>query len=115
MACLHDSERSCWFWEQMGDTNPRTQSAAHDAVVRMAQVKQLNMSNQMPLVLKPQKNQSAWRPVLGRLKLLAAVIPLLGIAKAGGDGVPGGRPLFGCFAWRVLPMSGHASLQGECS
>lgn len=75
---------------QTGDTNPRTQTSAHDALVRMAGVRQLNMGNQMPLMLKPMKNQAAWRPILGRLKLLAALIPILGIAKPGSfDGVPG--------------------------
>lgn len=57
----------------------------------MAGVSQLNMASQMPLVLKPHKNQAAWRPVLGRLKLLAALIPLLGISKGAGEGtgIPG--------------------------
>ena len=73
---------------QTGEPNPRIQASAHDLLVRMATVKQLNMASQLPLVLKPMRNQAAWRPVLGRLKLLAALIPLLGIAKGGAEGVP---------------------------
>ena len=75
---------------QTSDVNARTSGAAHDTLVKMAQVKQLNMQSQMPLVLKAVKNQSAWRPVLGRLKLLAALIPILGVAKgSSGDGMSG--------------------------
>ena len=77
---------------QTADTNARTQSTAHDTLLRMAGIRQLNFSNQMPLVLKPMKNQAAWRPVLGRLKLLAALIPLMGIQNAKGTGANEGVP-----------------------
>ena len=89
--CVLSRHHSHWpICVQTVDANVRTQTAAHDTLVRMSQVKSLNMGAQMPFLVKPMKNQAAWRPVLGRLKLLAALIPILGVSKGqAGDGVPG--------------------------
>ncbi len=37
---------------------------------------------------RPIKNQAAWKPVLGRLRLLEALLPRLGLAR-GGEGASG--------------------------
>lgn len=49
----------------------------------MARTPQIGLASQNHLLLKPLKNQTAWKPVLARLKLLTALLPIMDLAGPG--------------------------------
>ena len=65
---------------QVADANPRGQASAQEAFEAMARTPQLGLASQTHLLLKPLKNQTAWKPVLARLKLLSALLPIMDVA-----------------------------------
>ncbi|KAK9803394.1 hypothetical protein WJX72_004936 [[Myrmecia] bisecta] len=72
--------------DKTGETNTRIQAAASEALLFLAGQKDLGLAALAHLFVRPVKNQSAWRPILGRLQLISALVPQLDIAKAGGEG-----------------------------
>ena len=68
---------------QVADANPRGQASAQEAFEAMARTPQMALGAQMHLLLKPLKNQAAWKPVLARLKLLGGLLPIMDLAGPG--------------------------------
>eukprot|EP00798_Chlamydomonas_sp_ICE-L_P028475 gene28475-31625_t len=59
-------------------------NAAKESIMFMAGLKDAGLAHSTHQFVKPIKNQNAWKPVLGILNLLQELVPLLGVAKAGG-------------------------------
>ena len=75
--------------DKAGDSNARIQAAASDAILYLAGCKPANLVSQAASLVQPVRQQSAWRPVLLRLQLLARIVPVLGVnGPAGGEGLP---------------------------
>ncbi|GAX83265.1 hypothetical protein CEUSTIGMA_g10691.t1 [Chlamydomonas eustigma] len=56
--------------DKLGDNNPKLSSAAKDCIMFLSGVKDADLRASANLFIKPVKNQSAWRPVLGILTIL---------------------------------------------
>mmetsp|Transcript_16128 Transcript_16128/g.44039 ORF Transcript_16128/g.44039 Transcript_16128/m.44039 type:complete len:886 (+) Transcript_16128:261-2918(+) len=69
--------------EKLGDTNPRIRESAKESIMFIAGLKDGGIRNYTHIIMKPIKNQNAWRPILGVLTLLQDLVPLLGISKNG--------------------------------
>ena len=69
--------------EKLGDNATKVREASKETVLMIAALEDSSVSE---FLLKPVKNQSAWRPVLGVLEVLLELIPKQGIAKAGKGG-----------------------------
>lgn len=67
--------------EKLGDNTTKIRDASKETVLMIASLEDSSVAEQL---LKPVKNQSAWRPVLGVLEVLQELIPKQGIAKASG-------------------------------
>nr|XP_024357275.1 uncharacterized protein LOC112273107 isoform X2 [Physcomitrium patens] len=65
--------------EKLGDSNPRTKDAATEALMFLATKKEIGLPFIAISLLKPPKNQTIWRPILGRLQLILMAIPIFGL------------------------------------
>lgn len=57
-----------------------------ETILWLAHQPDVNMSGMLPAFTRPVKNQSAWRPVYGRLQLVTSLVPLFGVSKGGEGG-----------------------------
>ncbi|GIL71611.1 hypothetical protein Vretimale_933 [Volvox reticuliferus] len=69
--------------EKLGDNNARLRDASKESIMLLASIKDAQLASHTNIFLKPVKNQSAWRPVLGILQLLRDLVPLVGISRTG--------------------------------
>jgi centrosomal protein CEP104 len=72
--------------DKIGDNNARVRDGARDALLTMAGMKESGMRAMSSTFVKPVRNQTAWRPVLGTLTLLQELVPKLGISGRPGEG-----------------------------
>jgi hypothetical protein len=72
--------------EKIGDANSRVRDSARDALLSIAGMKESGMRAMASSFVKPVRNQTAWRPVLGALQLLQELAPKLGISSRPGEG-----------------------------
>ena len=56
--------------EKLGDTNARIRESAKESILFVASLKDGGIRSYTHIILKPIKNQNAWRLVLGVLNLL---------------------------------------------
>ncbi len=66
---------------QAGDANGRMQSAAVEMLTHLADIKDAGLATLAHLFTRPVKSQAAWRPVLGRLQLISALLGKFEISK----------------------------------
>ncbi|GLC37245.1 hypothetical protein PLESTB_001144100 [Pleodorina starrii] len=69
--------------DKLGDNNARLRDASKESIMLLASIKDAQLASHVGVFVKPVKNQSAWRPVLGILQLLRDLVPLVGISRAG--------------------------------
>ncbi|PNW77316.1 hypothetical protein CHLRE_10g431150v5 [Chlamydomonas reinhardtii] len=69
--------------EKLGDNNARLREASKESIMFLAGIKDAALPAHTSIFVKPIKNQTAWRPVLGILQLLRDLVPLVGVSKAG--------------------------------
>ena len=72
--------------DKAGDNNTRIRDSSSDTILWLANRREVNMGGMLPAFSRPVKNQNAWRPVFGRLQLVASLIPLFGVSKGGEAG-----------------------------
>ncbi|GFR45564.1 hypothetical protein Agub_g6958 [Astrephomene gubernaculifera] len=71
--------------EKLGDNNARMRDASKESIMLLASIKEAQLAAHTSIFVRPIKNQSAWRPVLGILQLLRDLVPQVGISR-NGDG-----------------------------
>ncbi|EFJ48806.1 hypothetical protein VOLCADRAFT_104552 [Volvox carteri f. nagariensis] len=69
--------------DKLGDNNARLRDASKESIMLLASIKEAQLASHTGIFVKPVKNQSAWRPVLGILQLLRDLVPLVGISRSG--------------------------------
>ncbi|KXZ41368.1 hypothetical protein GPECTOR_518g498 [Gonium pectorale] len=69
--------------DKLGDNNARLREASKESIMLLASIKDVALAAHTGIFVKPIKNQSAWRPVLGILQLLRDLVPLMGISSTG--------------------------------
>ncbi|GAB4823407.1 hypothetical protein N2152v2_010453 [Parachlorella kessleri] len=73
--------------EKASDINTRIKEQATELLVYLAGIKQAGLPSNTFAIVKPPKAQTAWKVVLGRLQLLSALLPVIGMAgKTGNEG-----------------------------
>ena len=74
-SCMHTLQGLCesclpLLLEKLGDTNPRIRDSSKESIMFIAGLKDGGIRSYTHIIIKPIKNQNAWRPVLGVLTLL---------------------------------------------
>lgn len=87
-ACLFLPQSACesclpLLLDKLGDSNNRIRDASKESIMFIAGLKDSNIRNATHLFVKPVKNQSAWKLLLGILGLLEELVPAFGISKTG--------------------------------
>lgn len=96
--------------EKLGDNTTKIRDASKETLLMISSIEDCSINE---YVLKPVKNQSAWRPVLGVLEVLLELIPKQGIAKASGKG--GGFDLPSLMEWLGKAFgSANADVRSTC-
>lgn len=72
--------------DRAGDANARISKGVEDAVAVLAEVPEAALASHTGAFVRPIKNQAAWKPVLGRLRLLDMLLPRLGISRGSDSG-----------------------------
>ncbi|KAG2484841.1 hypothetical protein HYH03_016407 [Edaphochlamys debaryana] len=67
--------------DKLGDNNARLREASKESIMFLASIKDAQLHTHTNIIVKPIKNQSAWRPVLGVLGVLRDLLPLVGISR----------------------------------
>ncbi len=103
--------------EKACDSNTRIKDAATGLILYTAAVPEAHMSAHANVLLRPSKHPGVWKIVLGRLQLLGALLPVLGLADGGAASTPQGlhvEPLMRFIATTGL-SSANADVRGEAT